>query len=261
MGCHRIGSSLPAVTAIAFLTAPPTINMQFNTRYPRQIEVIGKENQLKLLNSSVLVIGAGGLGSAAIAYLAGAGVGRMGIADGDVVEVHNLDRQFIHAGKTGMNKAKSAKIFVEILNPDVEVQTYANFSKELADIAKNYDVVVSCVDSLEVRHEINEVCFKLKKPLVHAAISGFDGELMVFDFREKDTPCYSCIYPRNCKVRGNPVVAPLAGIVGSMQALETIKLLCGYEITKDLLRMDFRHMEFFRISVSKRKDCPVCSTP
>ena len=235
--------------------------MRINTRYLRQIEVIGKENQFKLLNSSALVIGAGGLGSAAIAYLAGAGVGRIGIADGDVVEVHNLDRQFIHAGKTGMNKAESARMFVESLNPDVEVRTYANFSKESAYMVKKYDVVVSCVDSLEARHEINEVCFKLKKPLVHAAISGFDGELMVFDFRIKDTPCYSCIYPRDCRAKFNPVVAPVAGIAGSMQALETIKLLCGYGVTRDLLRMDFRHMEFFRISVSKRKDCPVCSTP
>ncbi len=235
--------------------------MQFSTRYLRQIEVIGKENQLKLLNSSVLVIGAGGLGSAAITYLAGAGVGRIGIADGDSVEVHNLDRQFIHAGKIGMNKAESARMFVESLNPDVEVRTHTNFSKDSVDMVKEYDVVVSCVDSLEVRHEINEVCFKLKKPLVHAAISGFDGELMVFDFRIKDTPCYSCIYPRDCRVRSNPVVAPVAGIAGSMQALETIKLLCGYGVTRDLLRMDFRHMEFFRISVSKREDCPVCSTP
>jgi adenylyltransferase/sulfurtransferase len=229
-------------------------------RYSRQIEVIGRDNQLKLLKSSVLVVGAGGLGSAVIAYLAGAGVGMLGIADGDVVEVHNLDRQIVHAGKVGMIKAESAKIFVKNLNPDVKVVTHGYFNEKLN--VEKYDVVVSCVDSIETRHKINRVCFKSKKPLVHAAVSGFEGELMVFDFRNgfrESSPCYRCVYPENVEAQKNSVVSPVAGIVGSLQALETIKLICDYNITRELLRMDFRHMEFIRIKVSKKKGCPVCS--
>ncbi len=228
-------------------------------RYLRQIEVIGVENQKKLSNSSVLVIGAGGLGSAVITYLACAGVGKIGVSDGDLVEIHNLDRQFIHAGKIGIKKSKSAEMFIKTLNPEVEIEIYDDFGKDKSLRISKYDLVVCCVDTIEDRHKINEVCFKNKKPMIHAAISGFEGELAVFDFRNSGSPCYECIYPRNIHSEKNSVVSPIAGIVGSMQALEAIKLICNFETLNHLLRMDFRYMEFLKISISKRKDCPVCS--
>ncbi len=219
-------------------------------RYSRQIRVIGEENQRKLMKSSVLVVGAGGLGSAVIAYLAGAGIGKLGIADGDIVEVSNLDRQIIHAGNIGMNKAESAKKFVEKLNPGIEVLTFGNFPFDFS----GFDVVVSCLDSFKARYALNDACLRKKIPLVHAAVSGFEGELMVFDFKG---PCYRCVYPEAKEIEC-PVVSPVAGIVGCMQALETIKLICGYDVTRDLLRMDFKAMEFIRIKVSRRKNC-ICS--
>ncbi len=227
-------------------------------RYSRVLAVLGEEGLNKVRSSSVLVVGAGGLGSAVIAYLAGVGVGKLGIADEDAVEVHNLDRQVIHAGNVGMNKAESAKLFVEKLNPDVEVVTFGNISREDKKVVKEFDVVVSCVDTFASRYILNELCIKEKKPMVHGAIAGFEGELMVFDFRE-DCPCYRCVYPGNYEEREFPVVPPVAGAVGCMQATETVKLICGYEVTKDLLRIDFKYMEFLKVRVSKREDCPVCS--
>ncbi len=226
-------------------------------RYDRLIKLIGAENHKKLLSSSVLVVGAGGLGSAVLAYLSGSGVGRIGISDGDLVELHNLDRQFIHANKVGMNKALSAKLFVETLNSDVVVEVFGGFEEIPVKKISEYDAVVSCVDSILLRHKINEVCFKTKTPLIHAAISGFEGELAVFDFRDK-SPCYACIYPQ-IEAEENPVIPPVAGIVGSMQALETIKLLCGFKPLKDLLRMDFKNYELVKIKIAKRENCPVCS--
>ena len=231
-------------------------NRKIKERYSRILAVLGEEGLNRIRKSSVLVAGAGGLGSAVIAYLAGVGVGKLGIADGDVVEVHNLDRQVIHAGNLGMNKAESAKLFVEKLNPDVEVVTFGNLGREDMDVVREFDVVVSCVDSFASRFALNELCVKAEKPMVHGAIAGFEGELMVF---LPGGPCYRCVYPGNYEERSFPVVPPVAGIVGSMQAVETIKLICGDGVTTDLLRMDFRYMEFLRVKVAKRDGCPVCS--
>jgi len=257
LGCHRIGNSLPAVTAIAFLTAPPPIVLMF--RYSRILSVLGEDGLKKIRDSSVLVTGAGGLGSAVIAYLAGCGVGKLGIADGDVVELHNLDRQIIHSGNLGKNKAESAKEFVERLNPDVDVLTFGELNEENGEhIIKNFDVIVSCVDSFAARFFLNDICLKERKPLVHGAIAGFEGELMVFDFRKEEWPCYRCIYPGKYEEKEFPALPPVAGAVGCLQAIETIKLICNLEVKPELLRIDFRYMEFVKLNVSKRKDC-ICS--
>ncbi len=229
-------------------------------RYVRQIPVIGEEGQEKLMKAKVLVVGAGGLGSPVIAYLAAAGIGKLGIVDGDVVEEHNLQRQIIHAGNVGMNKAESAKKFVEKLNPDVEVAAYP-FDidpSNVLEIVKEYDVVVSCPDNFRTRLLLNDACKILGKPMVHAAILGFEGEATTI----VDTPCYRCLYTTFPKVDKTAiaVVGVTAGFFGCIQASEAIKLILGMDVLKGrMLRCDLRTMEFFEIEISTNPDCPVCS--
>ncbi len=230
-------------------------------RYIRQIPLIGEEGQERLMRAKVLVVGAGGLGSPVISYLAAAGIGKLGIVDGDVVEEHNLQRQVIHAGNVGMNKAESAKMFVERLNPDVEVEAYP-FDidpSNVIEIVKDYDVVVSCPDNFKTRLLLNDACRILGKPLVHAAIFGFEGEATTI----VDTPCYRCLYatfPKVEEVKDTPVMGFTAGFFGCIQASETVKLILGMDVLKGrLFRGDLRTMEFFEIEVSTNPKCPVCS--
>ncbi len=230
-------------------------------RYIRQIPIIGEEGQKKLMKAKVLVVGAGGLGSPVIAYLAAAGVGKLGIADGDVVEEHNLQRQIIHAGNIGMNKAESAKKFVESLNPDVEVVAYP-FDVDpsnVLEIVREYDVVVSCPDNFRTRLLLNDACKILKRPMVHAAIFGFEGEAMTI----VDTPCYRCLYmtfPKVDEVTATPIMGFTAGFFGCIQASEAIKLILGMDVLKGkMLRGDLQTMEFFEIEVSTNPNCPICS--
>ena len=230
-------------------------------RYIRQIPIIGEEGQKKLMKAKVLVVGAGGLGSSVIAYLASAGVGKLGIADGDVVEEHNLQRQIIHAGNIGMNKAESAKKFVEKLNPDVDVVAYPfNINpSNVLEIVKDYDIVVSCPDNFGTRLLLNDACRILGKPMVHAAIFGFEGEAMTI----VDTPCYRCLYTTFPKMEGGAATAVMgftAGLFGCIQASEAIKLILGMEVLKGrLLRIDLRTMEFFDVEISTNPNCPICN--
>ncbi len=230
-------------------------------RYIRQLPIIGEDGQKKLMKAKVLVVGAGGLGSPVIAYLAAAGVGKLGIVDGDVVEEHNLQRQIIHVGNVGMNKAESAKRFVEKLNPDVEVIAYPfNINPfNVLEIVKEYDVIVSCPDNFSTRLLLNDACKILGKPMVHAAIFGFEGEAMTI----VDTPCYRCLYTTFPKIEGEIATATMgftAGFFGCIQASEAIKLILGMDVLKDrLLRIDLRTMEFFEVEVSTNPNCPVCN--
>lgn len=230
-------------------------------RYVRQIIVpeFGEEGQKKLFNAKVLVVGAGGLGSPVIAYLAAAGVGKLGIVDGDVVEVSNLQRQIIHAGKLGMNKAESAKEFVEKLNPDVEVEIYPYTvtPNNVMDLIADYDVVVSCPDNLVTRYILNDACRVAGKPMVHAAIYGFEGEAMTI----KKSPCYRCIFPEAPEGAGTRAVMGFtAGLFGCIQAAETIKLIAGLPTLEGkLLRIDLLTMEVFEIPFSENPNCPICS--
>ncbi|MFN3383864.1 MAG: HesA/MoeB/ThiF family protein [Archaeoglobaceae archaeon] len=228
-------------------------------RYSRQIDIFGVRGQEKLLNSSVLIVGAGGLGSAVIQYLAAAGVGRLGIVDGDVVEKSNLQRQTIHAGNIGVNKAESACAFVEKLNPDVKVDVYPYTltPKNAERILKPYDVVVGCLDNFKTRFLINDTSVLLKRPFVHAAVYAFEGELSTFFGK----PCYRCYLPRAQQPPRPPIIGATPGVFGCMQAMEVIKILTQHgEITKGkIIRFDLSTMEFFEISLSERKDCPVCS--
>ena len=228
-------------------------------RYIRQIEVIGEEGQKKLLKARVLVVGAGGLGSAVIAYLASAGVGKIGIVDGDTVEDSNLQRQIIHVGKIGMNKAKSAEEFVKKLNPDVEVVTYPFeiTPQNVNEIIKDYDIVVGCPDSFRVRYILNDACALNKKPYVHGAVYAFEGEVGVFF----GNPCYRCYLPIAPKDHGKGIIGSVAGVFGCLQATEVIKLITGYgEVLRGkILRIDLSSMEFLEISVKPMRMCPICS--
>jgi len=238
-------------------------------RYARQIIMpeIGVKGQRKLLESSVLVVGAGGLGSPAIQYLAGAGVGRIGIADGDQVDISNLQRQTIHAGNLGKNKAESAKDFVERLNPDVRVDVYPFHldPENVRETVKKYDAVLDCTDNFVSRFLLNDACIIEGKPLVHAAVLRFEGEIMTI-VPEKSA-CYRCVFSHapppgsvpTCQEAG--VVGATVGVLGTLQAIEAIKLLLdiGEPLTDRMLHVDLLTMDFTELKLRKNPECPICS--
>jgi thiazole biosynthesis adenylyltransferase ThiF len=241
-------------------------------RYARHIILpeVGGKGQEKLLNSKVLVIGAGGLGSPAILYLAAAGVGTIGIVDFDVVDFSNLQRQVIHnTERVGTPKVESAKRTVEMLNPDVKVITYnTRISKEnIMDIIKDYDVVLDGTDNFPTRFLINDACYFADKPLVSAAMLRFEGQVSVFDFRVKEqSPCYRCLFPEppppglvpSCQEAG--ILGSIGGIMGCIQATEAIKLILGIgePLVGKLLIMDALSMDFRKVKLRKDPNCPLC---
>ena len=221
--------------------------------------VFGEGGQKRLREASVLVVGAGGLGSPVIAYLAAAGVGRIGIVDADSVEESNLQRQIIHAGNIGKNKAESAAEFVKKLNPDVEVDIYP-FSltpKNVLDTIKPYDVVVGCPDSFRVRYMLNDACMLLRKPFVHAAVYAWEGEVGAFFGK----PCYRCYLPASPEESGRAIVGATTGAFGCLQPAEVIKIIngSGKTLSGKLVIGDLAEMDFFTINIPKNIDCPVCS--
>ncbi|MFZ8860643.1 MAG: thiazole biosynthesis adenylyltransferase ThiF [Thermocrinis sp.] len=241
-------------------------------RYARHIILpeVGGKGQEKLLNSKVLVIGAGGLGSPAILYLAAAGVGTIGIVDFDVVDLSNLQRQIIHnTERVGTPKVESARKTVEMLNPDVKVITYnTRISKEnVMDIIKDYDVVLDGTDNFPTRFLINDACYFAGKPLVSAAMLRFEGQVSVFDFRMKEqSPCYRCLFPEppppglvpSCQEAG--ILGSIGGIMGCIQATEAIKLILGIgePLVGKLLIMDALSMDFRKVKLRKDPNCPLC---
>ncbi len=235
-----------------------------SSRYHRQIIIpyFGEDGQKKLEKSRVLVVGAGGLGSPVISYLAAAGVGRIGVVDHDSVEITNLNRQVIHAGNIGENKAISAVKYINRLNPEIEAVAYP-FKldpENVMDVFRPWDVVVSCVDSMSLRFLINDACYLSGKPMVHAAVFETEGEASTFTYGE-NTPCYRCIYPEEVEQPTPGIFGFTAGFFGTIQAAEAIKLIAGFGelLVGKLIRMDLQTMEWFEIDVGRRKDCPVCS--
>ncbi len=228
-------------------------------RYERQLLVIGEKGQEKLANASVLVVGAGGLGSAAITYLAAAGVGRIGIVDGDIVEESNLQRQIIHGGRVGENKAESAAEFVESLNPDVVVDVYPyRLTPENAlKIIEPYDVVVGCPDNFRTRYIISDACSLLRKPFVHAAVYAWEGELAVFS----GSPCYRCYLPRAPDEHGRAIIGSTAGVFGCLQASEVIKIVtgCGNPLIGQVFRLDLKSFESLKFRIRADPECAVCN--
>ena len=256
------GSGLPFVK-------PRTLNEAQSRRYSRHLLVpeVGEQGQVKLLDSRVLLIGAGGLGSPAAYYLAAAGVGTLGVIDADVVEESNLQRQILHTTeRVGQYKAESAKQALQALNPDVKVETAierldeANVGRIIAD----YDVIIDGTDNFPTRYLLNDAALLTNKPVVHGSVFRFEGQLTVF--KPYDGPCYRCLYPEppplalapSCAEAG--VLGVLPGIIGLLQATETIKLLLGIgdPLVGRLLTYDALAGEFNELRLYRDPECAAC---
>ena len=239
-------------------------------RYSRHIILsdVGGDGQQKLLSSRVLIIGAGGLGSPIALYLAAAGVGHIVIADFDQVELSNLQRQIIHQTKDiGDDKVNSAKNKLIDLNPEIKV-TIANeliHTENLSDLIKGVDIVLDGTDNFESRFEINKVCVDNKKPLISAAVVRFEGQVSVFKGHEKNLPCYQCLYSiegeENESCIDNGVLAPVAGLIGTIQALQAIKVILnlGDQLSGSLLLVDALDLSFRKVKIGKDPKCPICN--
>lgn len=240
-------------------------------RYSRQIMLPAFDvaGQLKLLNARVLIVGLGGLGSPAALYLAAAGVGRLVLADHDVVELSNLQRQIAHdESRLGLTKVDSAASAISQLNAGVAVECIAQklSGEVLQQAVSEADLVLDCSDNFASRFEINACCVALQTPLVSGAAIRMEGQITAFDPRDSNSPCYRCLYPEgedeslSCSEAG--VMAPLVGVVGSMQALEAIKLLSGLgqPLVGRLLVFDAMYTEWRQLSLSKDPACPCCGT-
>ena len=241
-------------------------------RYSRHILLaeFGVEAQEKLLSASVLVVGAGGLGSPAALYLAAAGVGTLTLADGDAVDLTNLQRQILHTTRSvGTPKAESGKAALAQINPEVRVVPVSRrlAGDELERLVAGSDAVLDCTDNFETRHAVNRACVRHGKPLVSGAAVRFDGQVTVFDLRDEASPCYGCLFPEDaeleemrCSVMG--VFAPLTGIVGTIQAAEAMKLVTGVGTTLAgrLLIIDALSMEWRSVKLARDPSCPVCAT-
>jgi molybdopterin/thiamine biosynthesis adenylyltransferase len=239
-------------------------------RYSRHILLaeFGVEAQEKLLAARVLIVGAGGLGSPAAMYLAASGVGNIALADGDSVDLTNLQRQILHATESvGMGKALSGAAALARLNPDVKVDAVERRleGEALLREISRADVVLDCSDNFATRHAINRACVALSKPLVSGAAVRFDGQITVFDRRLPDSPCYECLFPEDSELEETPcavmgVFAPLTGIVGSMQAAEALKLVTGIgnALSGRLLLFDALATEWRAIRLRPDPECRVC---
>ena len=227
------------------------------------------EGQEKLRASRILIIGAGGLGCPAALYLAAAGVGRLSLADSDKVDLTNLQRQILYStDSVGAQKVLAASSALRAINAEVELVPIAARVKaqELDQLVAQCDVVLDCTDNFATRHAINRACVAHEKPLVSGAAIRFDAQVMVFDLRKPDAPCYSCLFPEDAEVQEVQcsqmgVFAPLTGMVGSIQAMEAIKLIVGTgeSLNGRLLLIDARAADWRTVKVSKDPRCSVCS--
>lgn len=239
-------------------------------RYSRHIMLpeVGGVGQIKMLEAKVLLIGAGGLGSPAAYYLAAAGIGNMGIVDFDRVDLSNLQRQIIHSTeRIGMLKTESAKKTIEALNPDVKVTLFNEklTSKNILRIFEGYDYILDGTDNFATRYLINDACVMTGKTNIHGSIFRFEGQATVF--KPGDGPCYRCLYPEppppglvpNCQEGG--VLGVLAGVIGNLQVVETLKLILGIgnPLVGTLLIYDALNSEFRKLKLKRDANCPVCS--
>lgn len=248
------------------------MNDQQLLRYSRhllleEIDVVGQE---KLLNAHVLVIGAGGLGSAAAPYLAAAGVGHITLIDHDAVELTNLQRQIMHAeSSVGKSKVVSGKEFLERLNSTIQIETIqAKATSSLLDeLLPSVDVVLDCTDNFSTRHLINAACVKNKTPLVSGSALKFDGQVSVFDPRNLKSPCYACIFSPDeqfeevsCSSMG--IFSPLVGIIGAMQAAQALQVLIGFgeTLVGRMLLWNGRTTQIDEIRISRNAECSVCGS-
>lgn len=239
-------------------------------RYSRQIMLpeVDIDGQEAWLDSRVLIVGLGGLGSPASIYLASAGIGHLVLVDDDEVDLTNLQRQIVHTTeRVGVSKVESAKQTLAALNPDIRIDTLACRLEgdALLEQVEAADLVLDCSDNFTTRFALNRVCVATKTPLVSGAGIRFDGQISVFDPRVEGAPCYQCLYREgedeqlSCSESG--VFAPLVGIIGAMQAAEALKLLAGIgeTLVGRLLLLDGRRMEWRALKLRRDAGCPVCA--
>lgn len=240
-------------------------------RYSRHIllDQIDIAGQQKLQQSHIAIVGLGGLGSSVALYLAGAGIGQLTLIDNDKVELSNLSRQIIHkTDSLGQSKVASAKQSILQLNPDIRVNSINQFFVDaIDDSALNYDfnLIIDACDNLESRKQINQYCFHRKISLISAAAIRFEALITAFDY-SPDSPCYECLFKTSMindeSCTENGVVSPLVGILGSMQALEAIKMIIGIgqNLVGRVLCYDALYADWQSLKLKKRTDCGVCST-
>jgi adenylyltransferase/sulfurtransferase len=238
-------------------------------RYSRQIMLpqIGIEGQQKLADARMLIIGMGGLGSPVAMYLAAAGIGELILVDDDVVDLSNLQRQIAHStADIGRPKVESAQQRVQALNPECRITCIDHRLDQaaLAEQARQVDVIIDACDNFETRFMVNAACVQTRTPLVSGAAIRLEGQVAVFRNDLDNSPCYHCLYKdegeldQSCSANG--VLAPLVGIIGSIQALEAIKIICGFgeDLNGRLLLLDANYMEWRSIKLKKDPACPVC---
>jgi molybdopterin/thiamine biosynthesis adenylyltransferase len=238
-------------------------------RYSRHIILpeVGGKGQKKILEGKVLLVGAGGLGSPSAYYLAAAGVGKIGIVDMDVVDLSNLQRQILHhTGDLGRAKTDSAKEKLNALNPDVELITYNErvSSENIMELFRDYDIIVDGCDNFPTRYLVNDACVLTGKANVHGSIFRFEGQATVF--QPGNGPCYRCLYPDppppgmvpSCQEAG--VLGVLPGLIGTVQAVETLKLILGVgeTLVGRLLLYDALSLRFREMKLRRDPDCPIC---
>jgi molybdopterin-synthase adenylyltransferase len=240
-------------------------------RYSRHLLLneFGEEAQQRLLDAHALVIGAGGLGSAALLYLASSGMGRITVCDGDTVDLTNLQRQVIHRDDSiGAAKAESAAATMRAINPDVRVEPLEERAgpERLLQLVRGADVVLDCSDNFSTRHALNRACVASRKPLVSGAGIRFDGQVAVFDLRRDEAPCYHCLFAEDaqsqeerCATMG--VFAPLVGIIGTFQAMEAIKLITGVgeTLAGRLMLFDALASRWHEVRLARDPHCRVCA--
>lgn len=241
-------------------------------RYSRHILLneLGVDGQQRILQSRVLVVGLGGLGSSAALYLATAGVGQLTLVDHDTVDLTNLQRQIAHTQeRVGQAKVESARQALLAINPEISITTLQERAdaQRLLALVGHTDLVLDCSDNFQTRHALNAACVRQRVPLVSGAAIRFDGQLAVYDPRQTDSPCYACVFPPDtqfeetrCATMG--VFAPLVGIIGSMQAAEALKLLsgAGNPAVGRMLMLDGRDMRWTDIRLPRNPQCPVCGS-
>ena len=249
------------------------MNDQDLERYGRHILLpeIDYEGQQKLLDSHVLVIGLGGLGSPASIYLASSGIGELTLCDFDDVELSNLQRQIVHTeDNLKNNKAHSAKDFISSINSNISINVVdKKLSENEFDMYVNkhsVDAILDCSDNFQTRYSVNKVAFKNKIPLISGSAIRLEGQLVIFDFRDNSSACYECLFPDNgeeneLRCADHGILAPVVGIIGVMQSLETIKVLLNLSPVKNKLRMfDGKSNEWKTITFKKDKECVICSS-
>lgn len=244
--------------------------MSTSERYSRQIMLpeVGEEGQQKLLEAHVGIIGLGGLGAPVAMYLAAAGVGKLTLVDFDVVDLSNLQRQIIHFNADiGKLKVTSAAEKIQQINPEIEVvcRGEALEREEMTALVKDADVMLDCTDNFASRFELNAITVAARKPLVSAGVIRLEGQVCVFDHRHGETPCYQCLYQPIAEGEGETcsrigVLSSAPGVIGSLQATETLKLLLGLPtLNGELMLLDLKTMEWQKIRIPKNPNCTVCS--